>query len=71
MNDMILGRKYSRCPKSASKNLNSKIKSSNWYQYTYAFKIPTVQILSETYILIPHNIQKDMGISFNHTLTGS
>lgn len=37
----------------------------------YTFKRPTVQVLSETHILIPHHMWKDMGISVNHKLNES
>ena len=37
----------------------------------YAFKMSTVQVLSETHKLVTPHIWKDMGISVNHKLTES
>lgn len=37
----------------------------------YAFKMPTVQVLSETHKLVTPHIWKDMGISVNLELTES
>ena len=36
-----------------------------------AFKMPTVQVLSETHKLVTPHVWKDMGISVNHKLKES
>lgn len=37
----------------------------------YAFKMPTVQVLSETHKLVTPHVWKDMGVSVNHKLKES